>query len=108
MAMPFLSLDRDTGFLLAHIRKILRDLVPVDDIPPVGDILWSTVLVLEKAKKTREKHDANMRFPKAIQTSEAYWVTTYLQVVSVFPNNEKASQVTTTNSKITETVRELE
>mmetsp|Transcript_27870 Transcript_27870/g.47333 ORF Transcript_27870/g.47333 Transcript_27870/m.47333 type:complete len:270 (-) Transcript_27870:98-907(-) len=42
-----LSAHRNTGLILRNISIVLRNLVPVDNIPPVGYILWTTVLVLE-------------------------------------------------------------
>ena len=42
-----LYLNTDTGVVLNDMGTVFGDLVPVDNIPPVGDILWSAVLVLQ-------------------------------------------------------------
>mmetsp|Transcript_25560 Transcript_25560/g.71440 ORF Transcript_25560/g.71440 Transcript_25560/m.71440 type:complete len:306 (+) Transcript_25560:325-1242(+) len=42
-----LTLNWDTGVLFDDVGEVLVDLVPVDNVPPVGHVLWSAVLVFE-------------------------------------------------------------
>mmetsp|Transcript_4149 Transcript_4149/g.5400 ORF Transcript_4149/g.5400 Transcript_4149/m.5400 type:complete len:257 (-) Transcript_4149:13-783(-) len=42
-----LSSDGNTCFLFSHVGKVLRNLIPVHNIPPVRDIFGATVLILE-------------------------------------------------------------
>ena len=42
-----LSLDRDSSVILNNIGAVLRDLIPIDNIPPVGNICGSKILVFQ-------------------------------------------------------------
>jgi hypothetical protein len=53
-ASDILSFNRNTGMCLANVGKVLRNLVPVDNVPPVAHIFRSTVLVLNRKEKERE------------------------------------------------------
>ena len=44
---PNLTLNANTGVVFHNVGTVLRYLVPIDNIPPVGNIFGSTVLVLQ-------------------------------------------------------------
>merc|ERR1719253_2262815 len=58
-----LTLNRNSSMVFNYISTVFGHLVPVHDIPPVGNILWSAVLVLKVVRmfpniKTQDgKHD---------------------------------------------------
>ena len=39
------------------VGAIFRNLIPVYDIPPVGNIFWPTVLVFEVITEVRDKEE---------------------------------------------------
>lgn len=61
-----LTSDIDTLVVLNDIGTILTDLVPVDDIPPVGNILWTTILIFEIVGM----------FPHIQSENRKRWITT--------------------------------
>jgi hypothetical protein len=42
-----LTLDRDSSVFLNNVSTVFGNFVPIHDVPPVGNILWPTVLVLK-------------------------------------------------------------
>ena len=57
-----LSADGNSGVVVDNILAVLTDLVPVDNVPPVADVLGPAVLVLEVVR-------VNLHYPSAYLSS---------------------------------------